>query len=143
VNLWIAVLVMLGPIFVLIAVLRNQKRRSQLRSATVDLRVDEFGITRMLADGRLEIVEWAEVNEVEVLTTKSGPHAAYGGVIIVSGDAERGCLVPLSQLQTSGLAEALTHLDGFDSQRLMEALTATPPARVSCWARAEVTGVDP
>jgi hypothetical protein len=70
-----------------------------------------------------------------VLTAKSGPHADSGGVVIVAGDAEHGCLVPIDELQTSGLAEALTRLPGFDSARLIEALTAKPPSRITCWAR--------
>jgi hypothetical protein len=135
VNPWIAVLLMLGPIFVILAVLRNQKRISVLRSETVELRVDGFGVRRVLADGREEGVDWSDVSEVEVLTTNSGPHAATGGVVILAGDAENGCLVPIDQLQSSGLAEALTHLPGFDSIRLMDALTAKPPSRVTCWGR--------
>lgn len=134
-NAWVAVLIMLGPIFVIMAVLRNQKRLSQLRSATLELRVDEFGVHRVLADGREEGVDWTDVSEVEVLTTKAGPYAGSGGVVIVAGDAEHGCLVPIDELQTSGLAEALTHLPGFDSSRLMEALVTPPPSRITCWAR--------
>lgn len=136
-NAWVAVLIMLGPIFVIMAVLRNQKRISKLRSATVELRVDDFGVRRVLADGREEGVDWTDVSEVEVLTTKSGPYADAGGVVIVAGNADHGCLVPINELQTSGLAEALTHLPGFDSSRLLQALTAAPPSRITCWARGQ------
>ena len=137
VNAWVAGLDLPGPIFVIMAVLRNQKRISKLRSATVELQVDEFGVRRVLADGREEGVEWTDVTEVEVLTTKSGPYADSGGVVIVAGDADHGCLVPITELQTSGLAEALTHLPGFDSSRLMQALTASPTSRITCWERAK------
>jgi len=137
-NAWVAALIMLGPIFVLIAVFRNQKRVSRLRSETVELTVDAFGVRRVLADGREEGVDWLDVTEVEVLTAKSGPHAESGGVVIVAGDEEHGCLVPIDRLQSSGLAEALTHLPGFDSFRLMEAITAKPPARITCWVRSGV-----
>ena len=134
-TIWLTVFVVLGPIFVIIAVLRNQKRLSQMRSATVELEVDVFGVRRVLADGRREGVDWLDVTEVEVLTAKSGPHAAAGGCVIVAGDEEHGCLVPIDQLQTSGLAEMLTHLPGFDGQRLMDAILVKPPSRVTCWAR--------
>jgi hypothetical protein len=86
-------------------------------------------------DGREEGVDWVEVTEVEVLTSNSGPHAAGGGVVIVSGDETHGCLVPIDRLQDSGLAEALTRLPGFDSGQLMEALLTKPPARTVCWQR--------
>jgi hypothetical protein len=138
VNAWGVVLLLLGPIFVIIAVLRNQKRLSRLRSETVELTVDAFGVRRVLADGREEGVDWLDVTEVEVLTAKSGPHGESGGVVIVAGDEEHGCLVPIDRLQTSGLAEALTHLPGFDSLKLMEAITTKPPARISCWVRSGV-----
>jgi len=151
VSAWVVVLLMLGPIFVVVAVVRNQKRVSTLRSATVELRVDAMGVRRVLADGREEGVDWLDVTEIEVLTTNSGPYAASGGVIIVAGDEEHGCLVPIDQLQTSGLAEALTYLPGFDMRRLLAAVTVeppdpgqwnildavrtTPPARTTCWTR--------
>jgi hypothetical protein len=134
-NTWLGALLVLGPIFALVAVVRNQKRIAKLRSATVELEVDVFGVRRILADGRREGVEWLDVTEVEVLTAKSGPHGDAGGVVIVAGDEEHGCLIPIDQLQTSGLAEALTHLPGFDGQRLMDAILAKPPARTTCWAR--------
>ena len=134
-NVWVAVLLFLGPIFVLMAVLRNQKRVSALRAQTAELRVDEFGVRRVLADGREEGVDWTEVTEVEVLTSNSGPHGAAGGVVIVSGDESHGCLVPIDRLQDSGLAAALTRLPGFDSRQLMDALVAKPPSRTVCWQR--------
>jgi hypothetical protein len=124
-----------APFFVLIAVSRNHKKLSALRASTTELRVDEFGVHRTLADGREEGVDWVDVTEVEVLTAKSGPHGAAGGVVIVSGDELHGCLVPLDRLQESGLVEALTHLPGFDSQRLVTALTEKPPKRTICWQR--------
>ncbi len=135
-NLWLFVLVFLGPIFVLMGVLRNTKRQAVIRSQTVELQVDEFGVRRVLADGRTEGVEWVEVTEVEVLTSNSGPHGPSGGVVIVSGDETHGCLVPIDRLQDSGLAEALTRLPGFDSVQLLEALVAKPPTRTVCWQRA-------
>jgi len=135
VNVWFTVLLFLGPIFVLMAVLRNSKRVSLLRSETTELCVDEFGVRRILADGREEGVEWGEVTEVEVLTSNSGPHGPSGGVVIVAGDESHGCLVPLDRLQDSGLAEALARLPGFDSRKLLDALVAKPPSRTVCWQR--------
>jgi hypothetical protein len=127
-----------APFFVLIAVSRNHKKLSALRSGTTELRVDEFGVHRTLADGREEGVDWVDVTEVEVLTAKSGPHAASGGVVILSGDELHGCLVPLDRLEDSGVAEALTRLPGFDSHRLVSALTEKPPKRTVCWQRASL-----
>ncbi len=79
-----------------------------------------------------------DVTEVEVLTAKSGPHAGSGGVVIVSGDEDHGCLVPIDRLEDSGVAEALTRLPGFDSRRLVEALSEKPPKRTVCWSTPEL-----
>jgi hypothetical protein len=134
-NVWLAVVLLLGPLFVVMAVLRNQKRLSTVRSETVELRVDAFGVRRVMADGREEGVDWSDVTEVEVLTAKSGPHKASGGVVIVAGDDESGCLVPLDQLEVSGLAAMLQQLPGFDNTALTKAILADPPMRTTCWVR--------
>jgi hypothetical protein len=136
VGVWVVGLLVLAPIIVIFRVSRNQKQVAALRAGTAELRADEFGVHRTLADGRREGVDWVDVTEVEVLTAKSGPHAASGGVVIVSGDEEHGCLVPIDRLEDSGVAEALTRLPGFDSRRLVEALSEKPPKRTVCWSRA-------
>jgi hypothetical protein len=135
VNVWLVGLLVLTPIVAVVAITRNERRVATARAATTELRVDEFGCRRLLADGREEGVDWVEITEVEVLTAKTGPHASAGGVVILSGDEEHGCLVPIDRLQDSGVAEQLTRLPGFDSQRLVRALSEKPPKRTVCWQR--------
>jgi len=135
VNVWVVGMLVLTPIVAVVAITRNERRISAARAATTELRVDEFGCHRQLADGREEGVDWVDVTEVEVLTAKTGPHASAGGVVILSGDEEHGCLVPIDRLQDSGVAEQLTRLPGFDSRRLVQALAAKPPKRTVCWQR--------
>ena len=135
-GVWVVALLVLAPVFVVLGVTRNQKRVATMRAGTVELSADEFGVRRRLADGREEGVDWVDVTEVEVLTARSGPHAASGGVVIVSGDEEHGCLVPIDRLEDSGVAQALTRLPGFDSRRLVEALSQKPNQRTVCWTRA-------
>jgi hypothetical protein len=132
--LWIVVLVV--PIAVLVSVNRNHQRLSQLRSETVELRADEFGVRRLLADGREEEVDWSEVNEVEVVRASRGAHAAYGGVLVLGGNDTRGCLVPLDRLDDTGIRDGLVRLlPGFDRRALEDAISRQPPARVTCWVR--------
>jgi hypothetical protein len=135
VNLWFAIVLLLSPPFIVLAVVRNQKRLSVVRSETVELRVDGFGVRRVLADGREEGVDWSDVTEIEVVRAKSGPHGASGGVVVVAGDDQTGCLVPLDRLESSGLAAMLHQLPGFDVSRLAAAVVAEPPTRTSCWVR--------
>jgi hypothetical protein len=133
---WLAVVLMMAPVVVLLAVARNEARRRELRAATVELRVDEFGARRVLADGREEAVDWCELTEVEVVTAQRGPHGRHGGVVVLAGDAARGCLVPLDRLEDCGLVEQLQLLPGFDVQRLIEALGRKAPSRSTVWERA-------
>jgi hypothetical protein len=127
--------IVIAPIAILRGVMRNRDTQRKARSATVDLTVDEFGVRRALADGREEGVDWTEIEEVEVYRTKSGPHGDAGGMVMLSGDEARGCLVPLDRLDTPGLIESLTRLPGFDMRLLQEALEAEPPRQLVVWHR--------
>ena len=48
------------PVFVLLAVKRNRRERSDERSATTEVEVNDKGAFRVLADGRREEVDWNE-----------------------------------------------------------------------------------
>ena len=128
--------ILLTPIFAVVGISRNRRRLAAIRADTIELRIDEFGAHRVLADGREEGIDWVELTGVEVLTAKGGPYGAAGGVVILCGDEEHGCLVPIDRIEDSGLAEALTRLPGFDMRRLLAALEETPPKRTVCWERA-------
>ena len=99
----------------------------------LERRPDQTALT--LADGRVEETDWAEVMEVEVFTTRTGPHAAAGGVIMVGDGETRGCLGPLDQAASSGLIDHLCRLPGFDLNRFVEASQARPPTRTPVWRR--------
>jgi hypothetical protein len=131
------VLITIGlAVVVYLAVARNQGRRTALRTETVALHVDEFGTRREMADGREEQVDWTELTEVEVLTAATGPYKSNGGVVILAGDIEHGCLVPIDSVGSSGLVERLVLLPGFDVDLFVEALQKKPPSRTTCWRRA-------
>ena len=122
-------------IAVAVAVRRNERTRRQARAATVDLEADGVGVRRTLADGRHEEVDWTELIEVEVITTRVGVHEDDGAVIVLCGPDQRGCLVPAGLADDAGVLELLTHLPGFESSRLVEAMSAPPPSRMTCWRR--------
>ncbi len=120
-----------------VAVRRNERRRRDEAAATVDLEAHREGVARTLADGRREEIRWSEVQEVEVMTTNVGPHRHDGVVLVLAGPGERGCLVPSRLAVEHGVIELLHALPGFDSRRLVEAMEKPPPARTTCWSRAE------
>ena len=111
----------LTPVFFLVAMSRNQKRRSAVRSATVSVMADKAGVRRTLADDRREEVSWHEVTRVEVFTTRVGPHKAAGGAVVLFGGDTRGCIVPLDRLGESKLLDQIGQLPGFVLAKLINA----------------------
>jgi hypothetical protein len=120
----LGLVVLMAPLVVLLALVRNRRTGRALRAATVELRSDVLGVWRELADGRREGVHWDEVREISVVRTSKGPHGAAGGVVVLYGDATHGCLVPLDRVGESGIAEHLPRLPAFDSRRFADALVA-------------------
>ena len=104
-------------------------------AATVDLQVDRDSVSRTLADGRHEEVRWDELVEVEVLTTAVGVHKDDGVVFVLSGEGERGCLVPSRLAVEHGVIEQLHALPGFNGRRMVAAMEQPPPSRTTCWSR--------
>jgi len=122
VSIW-AVALLLG-FFLVIAVVRKEGERRAFLASTDRLDVTSMGVERDLVDGRTERISWDEVTMVEVVLAAHGPHKAAGGVLMLTGDVERGCLIPLDALGSSGVVSWLSQLPGFDMARLTKALEA-------------------
>jgi len=123
VNFWVLVL-FVAPVAIAVAVFRNTARLREVRSATASITVDATGAHRTLADGRRESVTWDQVTEVDVFTTRVGPHQSAGGAVVLYGDATNGCIVPLDKVAESGLFDHIQRLPGFDFNLFVDALTA-------------------
>lgn len=107
---------------------RMSRRRDQ---AAV---VDDKGIRRRLAGGKVEAVAWDDLVEVAIRTTSGGPWkddvffllAARGG---------SGCAVPQSDPAAEQLLHRLQILPGFDNKRFIEAMACTEERLFICWRR--------
>lgn len=160
-NVWVLGL-LFTPVFVIIGVNRNRRRRTAITAATVEVHVDDHGARRTLADGRHEEITWPEVTEVDVFTTRKGPHKAAGGAVVLYGTAERGCVIPLDHLEDSGLLVHVGRLEGFQVSTIIDALRADERREAAitgnalqaampkpwqtttvCWRRPDVTGPTP
>ena len=124
-----------GFIAVGLALRRNGATSRALAASTVDVQVDGTSVSRTMADGRHEEVRWDELLEVEVFTTSIGVHKADGVGLVLSGEGERGCLMPSQLAVEHGVIERLHALPGFDSRRLIAAMEQSPPSRTTCWER--------
>jgi hypothetical protein len=119
-------LLILVVVFGAVVALAVARRHRRHRSMTVDVAADAEGVRRVMADGQCEEVTWPEVTEVDVFTTRVGPHGASGGAVVLFGDARRGCIVPLDRLAESGLLDHVHRLPGFDPRSVVAAV-ADPP----------------
>ena len=119
----------------LFVTLRSTRARRAAAAATTAVLVDDDRVERHLADGRRESVAWADVVEVEVITTDVGVHREDGALIVLAVDAVRGCIVPSRLAAEHGVIDRLGRLPGFEHRRLAEALELAPPSRTPCWTR--------
>ena len=129
------VLAVVVAMAVVVAVLRNEGRRSRARAELAVVEVDTAGVRRRRADGVVEEVWWAELREVEVLRAAIGPHRASGGVVLLGAGPERGALVPIDRVDVSGLRSHLRALEGFDMAAFDLACVARAPSRTVVWER--------
>lgn len=95
--------------------------------------LDERGVTRTLGNGKAESVRWATLREVFIVTTDEGPWV--NDVFWVLLDDDGGCAVPWEAECAQSLLARLQQLNGFDNQRVIEAMGCTDNARFDVWRR--------
>jgi hypothetical protein len=98
------------------------------------IHIDDRGIRRELADGKVEQVTWDDLEEVSVLTTSEGP-LAEDVFFVLAGRGGTGCVVPQGAPESTALLERLQRLPGFDNEALVRAMGNTEEARFVCWRR--------
>jgi hypothetical protein len=92
--------------------------------------IDERGVRRTLAGGKVEQVAWEDLTAVLIMTTGDGPFSDDFFFVLI-GAHGTGCLVP--QGEASDLLGRLQRLPGFDSAKVIEACGCTDAARFLCW----------
>jgi hypothetical protein len=98
------------------------------------IRIDDRGVDRELANGKVEEVAWDDLEEVSVLTTADGPFAEDVFFVLAGRDGT-GCVVPQSAPESGQLLELLQRLSGFDNEAFIHAMGSTGEARFVCWRR--------
>lgn len=87
-------------------------------------------------DGKIERVEWADLQKVEVVTTGDGPFAP--DVFWVLHGTNGGCAVPQGATGDKQLLDRLQALPGFDNRSFIEAMSCTSDRRFVVWERPAV-----
>src|SRR5262245_19249886 len=99
------------------------------------IQIDDQGVRRHLADGKLEQVRWDELTEVWIVTSAEGPFAE-DVFFVLTGDGDTGCVVPQGAAESGALLERLQRLPGFDNEAVIQAMACAEDARFVCWRRA-------
>lgn len=98
------------------------------------IQIDDHGVCRVLADGKVEMVTWGDLEEVSVLTKANGPFAEDVFFVLAGRDGS-GCVVPQGAPESDELLEQLQRLPGFDHEVFIRAMSSTNDARFVCWRR--------
>jgi hypothetical protein len=122
----------------LLARARNERAARRAAASTTDLKADDWGLKRWLADGRFEQVAWDELQEVRALTLPKGPWDTRLRLVF-DGGGERGCIIPIDVAEQYGLLGELWRLPGFDHRRLAEVLDEERTGQEVLWSRTSAT----
>jgi hypothetical protein len=98
--------------------------------------ITEDGVEHRCSDDSVESVRWADLLQVNVLTTSAGPFLEDVFFELV-GRNETGCLVPQCSAEFDQLFERFRQWPGFDSEQFARGMCCTDDARFVCWRRDE------
>lgn len=91
------------------------------------LRLSDSEVICERPDGKVERVEWSELQKVEVVTTGDGPFAP--DVFSVLHGTSGGCAVPQGATGDTKVLERLQALPEFDNQAFIEAMSTASDRR--------------
>src|SRR5687768_4897049 len=97
------------------------------------VRVSDAEVVCERPDGKVERVGWADLQQVEVVTTGDGPFAP--DVFWVLHGRDGGCAMPQGATGDGELLARLQVLPGFDNDALIAAMSSTSDRRFLCWRR--------
>jgi len=118
----------------------NQKRTTPTtpttavpREAFSTVTFDNERITRILADGKSEVVTWADLKTITIVTTDQGPFV--DDVFWVLAGSASGCVLPSEAQGMKELLPRLQALPGFDNKAVISAMSSAQNAKFVCWSR--------
>jgi hypothetical protein len=122
-------------VWAFVPALEARAKTHYLEKKPGSLRIDDVGVARTFDGGR-EVVTWAELRAVNILTTAEGPYAEDIYFVLV-GENGRGCLVPHGlAAQHDLLGELERRLPGVDNLKVVEAMSSTDERSFTIWTRA-------
>jgi hypothetical protein len=84
-------------------------------------------------DGKIEQVDWDDLERVEILTTDAGPFAPDMFWVLLG--SKGGCVIPWGATREQELLKRLQTLRGFSNEAVIEAAPSAEWRRFLCWEK--------
>ena len=97
------------------------------------IHISDTSISSNNPNGRIDVVEWQDLNSVEIVTTDKGPFLP--DVFWVLNGARAKCVIPQGATGETELLNRLQKLPGFRNDALIEAMQSIDNATFLCWQR--------
>ena len=97
------------------------------------VQLSDTGVSCAHPEGKIETVEWDDLQRVEVLTTDEGPFAP--DVFWILHGSRSGCVIPQGATGERELLERLQALPGFRNEAVIEAMSSAVNQRFLCWGK--------
>jgi hypothetical protein len=101
------------------------------------VRLSESGVSCTNPEGATESVTWADLRQVEIVTTDQGPF--FPDVFLVLHGSKADCVVPQGATGDRELFERLQQLPSFRNEVVIEAMSSTDNRRFLCWEQTDST----
>ena len=126
--LWIVAAVFAGIALLVFLAPRLRKAPTEV------IHVDETGVSRE-GGGIREHIRWADVVEIQIITTDEGPYSEDVFFALADGKG-RGCLIPHDAAVRTRLLEQLqARFPGLDDAKVIEAMGSTTNNNFLIWKR--------
>jgi hypothetical protein len=94
---------------------------------------DDNGAVRTRPDGGQEAIQWADLQEISIITTDEGPFV--DDVFWALSGANSGCLVPSEAEGANELLAYMKNFPGFKYDVAIQAMGCAENARFVCWTK--------
>jgi hypothetical protein len=98
-------------------------------------RFDDVGVIYVTKDDQEQHMAWADLREVEIVTTSRGPWAGDFTWILRGVGPLAECSIPSGAPGMGALFARLQDLPEFDNDVVLQAVTSTTDRRFKCWTR--------
>ena len=112
-----------------------RRRQEQVPAQRVEFNDEQ--ITRTGPRGKVESIRWADLDEIGIVTTDSGPWTEDAYWIFSNSSRTAGCAIANGADGLNLLLEKIQTLPGFDNEELIRAMGCTSNNKFVVWKRVQ------